>query len=286
MGHELLLCVQRQRLYPTLQFPGNKKFNNLTPVGLGLNPVLARMVLRQDVQEGDIIATRNITIDQAVNQTYDFTNTTTQTHDLKSFTGSPSHNALAIGKVVIDFKDHPTPSVIKDLTAYQQNNTTTSTTNQLNWTPAPGSSTGNSALSGFFTINTQGTQGTVGFTPNDVQTFDDMTIVPQSPYAVILASANSPAGKLATDKQAIIVAIARAYNTDMNLGKGMVINVGHAPIILEPVKANITFKRTAGKVHVLDHDGIPTGKTYPLANGQFNLDTQRDKTIYYLVEFN
>lgn len=269
---------------PTLQFPGNKKFNNLTPVGLGLNPVLSRMVLRQDVQQGDIIAARNITLDQAVTQTYDFKNTTTQAHDLKSFTGSPSHNALAIGRVVIDIKDHPTPSVIKNLSAYQQNNTTTSTTGQLNWT-TPGSSPVNKSLSGFFTINTKGTQGTVGFTPNTVQKFDDMTLKPSSPYAVILATAKSPTGTLATDKQAIIVAIARAYNTDMNLGKGMVINVGRAPIILEPVKAEITFKKQSGIVHVLDHDGMRTGKTHRLINGQFKLDTQRDKTIYYLVEF-
>ena len=267
----------------TLAHPGTKKFNNLTPVGVGLNPVLSRMVLRGDVKEGQVIASRNLSIDQAVKQTYDFQNSTTQSGDLKSFTGTPGHNALAIGRVVIDFKDKDAVSQIGDLSPYINGNTFTSTTGQLKWIksnlkPTP-------ALSGYFTINTAGTQGTVGFAPSGEYQFDDLTVKPQTNYALILTTAKSPAGTMATDKQIILAAVARVYNTDMNVGKGLMINVGKAPMIVDPVKADITFKRKKGTVHVLDQDGIETGKTYPLKNGRFELDTGRDQTIYYLIKF-
>jgi hypothetical protein len=37
--------------------------------------------------------------------------------------------------------------------------------------------------------------------------------------------------------------------------------------------------------HVFDHDGMPTGTTYALKDGRFDLDTARDKTLYFLVTF-
>ena len=45
------------------------------------------------------------------------------------------------------------------------------------------------------------------------------------------------------------------------------------------------FKRKTGTVTVLDHDGMPTKVTYPLKDGKFDLDTARDKTLYFLVTF-
>ena len=113
---------------------------------------------------------------------------------------------------------------------------------------------------------------------------DDLSIQPKSPYSVILTTAKSPKGTLASDNEAIIIAIARAHNTNMNIVGDLLANAGEAPVILEPVKAQLQFTRK-GTIHVLDHDGIRTGKTYPLINGKFELDTGRDKTIYYLVTF-
>lgn len=263
---------------PTLEYPGDKKFNNLTPVGFGLYPVLSRMTLRGDVRPGDPVATRRLTIDQAIDQTYDFQSTTEQQGDTKSFGGVAS-DALGIGRVLVEFVDKPMASTFEDLAKYRDGRTIVSTTGQLRWTLPGGKE------SGYFSVNTPGTQGAVGFGGGKTFALGDMTLAPATPYSVILATARSPAGTLATDKQVILLAVARAHNTDMNLGKDMIYSVGKAPILLEPVQAKVQFKRTAGKVTVLDADGLPTEKTYPLSDGTFVLDTGRDKTIYYLVEF-
>jgi hypothetical protein len=264
--------------------PSFFKFNNLTPVGVGLYPVLSRMVLRQDITEADPIATRRLNKRQAITNDYDFTHTTEQQHDIKSFSGTPSHHALAAGKVLVEFTKERGVSTIDDWQKkYQRKNdngstTITSSTKQLAWTYAE-------KKEGFVEVNSKGTQGIIGFAKDKPYIMDDLTIQPQSPYSVILATAKSPQGTLASDKDIIVLAIARAHNTNMNIVGDLITNAGEAPVILEPVKAQLQFKRKGGTVHVLDHDGIRTGKNYPLTNGKFDLDTERDKTIYYLVTF-
>ena len=264
------------------------KFNNLTPVGLGLYPVLSRMVLRGDIHEGDIIATRRLSQKQALENRYDFENTLDQTHDIKSFNGTPDHSALAAGKVLIEFTDKDSTSNItpweeKYQTGSSQRSVITSSTKQLRWTSYPGTH------KGYIEINSQGTQGLVGFhqAGKDPVQFDfqDMSIAPQSPYSVILATAKAADKTLSNANEVLVVALARAHNTGMNLTKGLIANVGKAPILLEPIKASLTFKRLEGTVDVLDHNGVPTGKSYPLDQGVFHLDTGRDKTLYYRVRF-
>lgn len=269
---------------PQLTHPHDKKFNNLTPVGVGLYPVLSRMVLREDITEAKPIAIRRLNKQQAIQQNYDFKNTVEQVNDIKSLSGEPHHHALAAGKVLVEFTDDDSVSTIQDwqknhLTVNaDQSKTITSSTQELKWTYA------NTRQKGFIEINSKGTQGLVGFTPNKSYSFHDMSIQPHSPYAVILATAKSPTETLASAKEAIIVAIARAHNTGMRIIDSVIENVGKAPIILEPVKATLHFARK-GHIIVLDHDGIPTGVRYPINNGRFELDTERDKTIYYLVQF-
>lgn len=266
----------------------DSKFNNLTPVGLGLYPVLSRMVLRGDITEGKTIATRRLSQQQAVENRYDFSNSIEQEHDIKSFNGTPDHSALAAGKVLIEFTKNDANSTFTSWqkhykTQQQDRSVIESSTEQLRWTAYPKTQTG------YIEINSAGTQGFVGFhdTENDpVQFhFNDLSITPQSPYSVILTTAKAQDKVIANDNELIIVAIARAHNTDMNLTQRRIINVGQAPVLLEPVKAILTFKRKTGIVEVLDHNGVPTGKQYPLKDGAFELDTVRDKTIYYRVKF-
>jgi hypothetical protein len=272
------------RFSTQLSYPGENKFNNLTPVGIGLYPILSRMILRGDITEATPIATRRLSKKQALQNQYDFTNTLTQEHDIKLFSGTPHHTALAAGKVLIEFTPEKSQSTIddwkKDYLKINTDNSKTisSSTNELTWTYTEGTQ------KGFIEVNSKGTQGIIGFTKNNTYTFDDISITPKSPYSVILTTAKSPTGTLNTDKEALIIAIARVHNTHMKIIGSLISNVGEAPMIIEPVKATMTFTRK-GTIIVLDHDGIPTGKTYPLDNGIFELDTERDKTIYYLVRF-
>lgn len=269
---------------PQLTYPQDKKFNNLTPVGVGLYPVLSRMVLRGDITEAQTIATRRLNQQQAITNQYDFENTVEQQHDVKSLSGTPSHNALAAGKILAEFTEEPGVSDISDWEKHylkknaDGSSTITSNTQELKWTYT------HDKKSGFVEVNSKGTQGIIGFTKNTRYDFDDVSITPLSDYSVILATAKSPLGTLQSDKEAIIVAIARAHNTNMNIDGSLIANAGEAPIILEPVKATLTFKRK-GTIEILDHDGLPTGKKYPIGTQDFLLDTQRDKTIYYRVSF-
>ena len=66
----------------------------------------------------------------------------------------------------------------------------------------------------------------------------------------------------------------------------LVVEKGDAPILMEPVRANITFDRPGTPtVHILDHDGARTERTLPVKNGTISIDTGRDKTCYYLVRY-
>ncbi|MGS2718796.1 hypothetical protein ACVBE9_11520 [Eionea flava] len=264
--------------------PADYKFNNLTPVGLGLFPVLSRMVLRQDIKEAEPIAIRRLSQQQAITNRYDFTHSTEHKGDNKSFSGTPSHYALAAGKILVEFTQQDGTSTIipwkKDYLRTQSDGkkVITSSTKQLKWSYYDDKS------QGLVEINSAGTQGIAGFSEQKKYLFNDISIEPKSPYSVILATAKSPNNTLLSDNQAIIVAIARAHNTGMNMIGDLLVNAGEAPVILEPVKANINLQRDA-VIHILDHDGIKTGKTLPLKENKFFIDTARDKTIYYLIEF-
>ena len=56
------------------------------------------------------------------------------------------------------------------------------------------------------------------------------------------------------------------------------------PVLLEPVVAEITLKRKDAEVHILDHNGVKTGRTLPVRSGHFTIDTGRDGTPYYLID--
>jgi hypothetical protein len=61
---------------------------------------------------------------------------------------------------------------------------------------------------------------------------------------------------------------------------------GKPPILMEPVKATITLSKPGTpKLVLLDHDGLRTQNALPIENGTFTIDSARDKTPYYLIEF-
>lgn len=61
---------------------------------------------------------------------------------------------------------------------------------------------------------------------------------------------------------------------------------GTAPLLVEPIHATVTLQRSgAMKVILLDHDGLPTGRSVPVTAGSFPINGVTDQTPYYLIEF-
>jgi hypothetical protein len=163
---------------------------------------------------------------------------------------------------------------------YKHGTVITSATGELKWDTAGG---------GLVTIDTPGTQGYVGFAQGKRLAFTNLTIEPASSYASILITAADPKTTLANAPRVLISAIARNANNGFRistLDNRTIIHNGAAPIMLEPVKADITFAKGAiAQVNVLDQDGKVSSRTLPVTDGRFTIDSAKDRTIYYEVLF-
>ena len=251
-----------------------------TPTQIGQYPLLARMIYRGDVKQGDVISSRNVSESELEEGQFSFKDAYTQGADIKDFSGgSVPPAALAAGRCLIDFTDQTKPSMLPDMSKYQQGTVITSNTGQLKW-----DSSGN----GFFTINTAGTKAVVGFAQGKPQVLGDVTIMSQTPYASIILTATNKNATLENDTSSILCAVARECNTGFTYSAldNSVLKNGCPPILLEPVQASVVIKnRHIQAVNVLDQNGVRTDKVILVRDNAFSIDTSRDKTIYYEVVF-
>lgn len=249
------------------------------PTQLGQYPLLARMIYRGDVRESEVISTRRVSREDLAGGVFNFSDKVQQQGDIKSFGGSVPPEALAAGRVVIEFTDQPQASTIPDFAKYRQGTAWVSATKQLVW---------DTADQGFFTVNTPGTKAVVGFAQGRPQALGEVTIELHCPYASVFLTAAEPRATLANARSALVCAVARNCNSGFKYFTvdGRTLDNGKAPILLEPVKAAITFaNRSVTAVNVLDHSGRRTGKTLPVANRRFLLDGAKDQALYYEVVF-
>jgi hypothetical protein len=262
------------------------------PTSLGQFPSLARMIYRGDVKEGDVIAVRRVHPSDLAEGRFDFSDKVEQRGDVKSFTGSVPPEALAAGRVVVEFTPLTLPSPpaggegrvrgqsqSADMSRYRKGSVIKSGTGQLSW---------DTSGQGFLTVNTPGTKAAVGFTDGKELTLGDVKIRLDTPFASLFLTALGPKENLNNCKRALITALARQSNTGFTYFTvdNRVLNNGGPPILLEPVKATVTISgRSIATVNVLDHNGRPTGQTLAVANGGFSLDGAKDKAIYYEVVF-
>ena len=250
-----------------------------TPTQLGQYPALARMVLRGDVKESPVLSVRRVSPDELATGTFTFSDKVVQQGDVKSFGGSVPAEALAAGRVVVEFTDKPQPSTFIDMAKYRQGTAIASATGQLVW---------DTGEQGYFTVNTAGTKAVVGFAGGKTLALGDVTVSVACPYASIFLTALERGATLATAKSALVSAVARSANSGFTYFAldSKTIDNGKAPILLEPVKATIALSgRKVQAVNILDHDGRRTGKTLPVQNGAFTIDGAKDKTLYYEVVF-
>ncbi len=249
------------------------------PTSLGQYPALARMIYRGDVKEGEVISVRRVSPDNLAEGRFSFSDTTEQHGDVKSFGGSVPPEALAAGRVVVEFTEKSQPSQLPDLGRYRRDSVLHSTTGQLAW---------DTSGRGFFTVNTAGTKAVVGFAEGKELSLGDVKIRLNCPFASIFMTALDRGSDLSSGKRALITALARQSNTGFTYFRpdNRVINNGQPPILLEPVKATLAIKgRAILSVNILDHDGRRTGRILPVTDGRFTIDGAKDKAIYYEVVF-
>ncbi|HTU18380.1 MAG TPA: hypothetical protein VMG10_10005 [Gemmataceae bacterium] len=249
------------------------------PTSLGQYPSLARMIYRGDVKEGDVISVRRVSAADLAEGRFSFSDKVEQRGDVKTFGGSVPPDALAAGRVVVEFPDKSQPSQLPDMSRYRRGSVIRSVTEQLAW---------DTSGKGFFTVNTAGTKAVVGFAEGKEQKLGDVRIQLDCPFASLFLTALDRDADLANSKRALITVLARESNTDFSYftPDNKVMNNGRPPILLEPVKATVSLAgRPIEAVNILDHDGRRTGRTVTVQDGRFTIDGTKDKAIYYEVVF-
>lgn len=258
-----------------------EQWDVVVPQAIGLFPAIARQIYRGDVAESSVIFARNVNVEALKRGEIGFEDRVRMEYDIKEF-GSDvlPASALAAGRCVVQFTPTPQPTPPADLRPYLQNGGVRAATGQLWW------KAGANARDGYFMIDTPGTQAAVGFLPATPLRLGDVVLTVQAPFATVYVTALSPNGALATDRRALVTALARVRNRGMRIVGGHLAERGGPPLMIEPVRLTLEFpKRPNATVHVLDHDGRRTGRTVELANGRAVLDSAETRTIYYEVEF-
>ena len=261
-------------------FPWNI-WNVDLPNQIGQYPTLARMIYRGDVKEGDVIAVRRVSPENLSTGKFDFSEKAVASGDIKTFTSSVPQEALAAGRVLVEFTDKATPSSFPDMSKFTSGKTITSSTKQLVWKYED---------KGYFTVNTPGTVGVCGFAQGVPFSFSGIDLSLESHYASFFVTAAEKDRNLSDCKQALVSLVARQSNTGFKILEidESVTDNGSSPVMVEGVKAKLKFSgRKVAAVNLLDVDGRrQPGKTLPIAaDGSISLDTGRDKTLYYEIAF-
>lgn len=267
--------------WDTLSAGGNV-YNVDSPLHLGQYPVLARMIRRGDVAPGQPVAVRRICVPAFQEGGPDIDERVEQEGDVKVFRGEIPSEALAVGRVLIEFTEEPREHERADLDQWwdPSSRLVRSNTGQLTWQYGE---------RGLVIVDTPCTQGVVGFGGGRRFDLDGTLIELESPFASLLVTSLDYEQGIADSPHLLISAVARARNTGMewNQDHTELVSVGGPPLLIEPVEATITLKgRNRVTVWALDHAGRRTDTRVPtrrVAGGAaFTLGGQY-ATIYYEV---
>ncbi|AHM63138.1 hypothetical protein D770_24465 [Flammeovirgaceae bacterium 311] len=264
----------------TIEAPRHGLYNFDSPLYMPLSPTLARMIYRGDINEGSVVASRKVHLPDLAEGKLNFDEKILQNQDVKSFEGTPQE-ALARGKVVVEFTSSPEASQIPSLRDLydQSGNSITSTTGELVWHKAPGE---------YFTVNTAGTKGMVGFAPEIPISLGDIQLQTYNPFTVVLLTSLEKDKNMAEAESWLVTTLARARNTGMEYDsdKQMLLAPGSAPVLLEAVDAELLFRGRKPKwAYVLDHTGRRTSQKIRLKKNKLSLLGSKYKTLYYEVVF-
>ncbi len=262
-----------------IQHPRGGIYNATSPAQLALYPALARMIYRNDVIEGKVAVNRNVDLKAMQSGETSFKDVVKQDFDRKSIEGSFPLQLMAAGKVVLTFTSNSSLDLAGNIDQLWKDSTVVSNTGQLTWSEKG---------KGYFTINTPGTKGLVGFAKDKKFDLGEISLATDNEFAVILITSPEPGKTIAQSRSMLITTIARARNTDMKYNEDHteLLENGKAPVLLEPVKLSLSIEgKTTLKCALLDHNGNKTPNQVKSENGVLTLDGAATKTMYYLVEF-
>lgn len=263
----------------TIQSGGGGIYNATSPTQLALYPALARMIYRGDVKEGETVVDRKVDLSSLLKGATPLNETVKQDFDRKVMEGSFPLQLMAAGKVLLSFSDKNKTQMISNLSSLWKDSAMHSTTGQLVW-----SEMGN----GYFTINTPGTKGLVGFTGGQELKLGDITLQTDNPFAVVLVTSLDKDKGIDKARRILITTMARAQNTGMkfNAAHTELLDKGDAPLLLEPVRLKLKMERkTRPVITILDHSGRKTDRVIEADKQWISLDGNVTKAIYYLVEY-
>jgi len=265
---------------------GNEPYgvwNGEQPCHIGQYPALARMIYRGDVKEGEAVSVRRVSDNNLQTGAFDFNEQTVGVGDIKDYRSSVPREALAAGKVLVEFTgDKEAATTLPNMSKYRlADKVIQSNTKQLVW---------DYSGKGFILINTPGTKGVVGFTPDVPRKLDDVMVTIHNPFASVIITALEKDKTLANCKHALVSIVGRASNTDFSYFSlnNHIVDNGKAPILMEPIQVKIVIAgRPVATVNVLDFDGcLQSDKKLAVNNqGEFIIDTGVDHTMYYEVVF-
>ena len=261
---------------------GSRGWDVTAPHVMGVFPAVARQVLRGDVKESDVLATRYVHVPSLHEARLGFEDRVQQEHDVKTFDSDKvPARSLAVARCVVEFTDSYRETPEFDLSRYVTDGAYRSATNQLLWQE------GERKLHGHFTMHTDATKAVVGFAEGVACSLGEVTITPKSRFGAIYVTARDRDEDIASGDNLLVVAIARARNTGMKVyDDSRILDRGKPPVVMEPVRARIEVEKPGqATVHVLDHAGRRTGRTLPVRDGTFEIDGARDKTPYYLISY-
>src|SRR5690606_35005240 len=182
-------------------------------------------------------------------------------------------------RIPVKFSETFQKTVIPDLTDYNDtlNNKIKSVTGQLSWTHGENE---------YFTINTPGTKGIVGFLPDEKVNLDGWEIESDNKFAVIFITSLEKEKNLHETTQILVTTVARGKNTGMEYNKAgdTLISKGTAPLLLEPVNFNLKIPgKNNYQIETLDHDGKSLGQPSLIQNGIVRIKGAESKAIWYLI---
>jgi len=254
-------------------------YNATSPTQMALYPALARMIYRGDIEEGETVVDRKVNISSILNGETPINETVKQDFDRKVIEGTFPIQLMAAGKVLLTFSDENKMEMQDNLSSLWKDSVMTSTTGQLSWSEKG---------KGYFTINSPGTLGLVGFAKGQKFELGEVTLQTNNDFAVILMTSLEKDKAIADSRKILITTIARARNSGMKFNDNHteLLDIGKSPILLEPVKMTLAINRsTKPKITILDHSGNRTAKTVDQAGGKWTLDGKDTKAIYYLLEY-